>query len=171
MRTLATTISTLAALALAAPALAGTADPATQTRAAHAPPPGGSLHHLLNTTIDYGVGGTTLSPGFNTIDSTTVTCPSSAGCTITFGLMMQAGSQTAAGNKWAICAYVDGATANPGGGCPYQNELPTDSAYQVGNSRQNLAVSAGTHTVTAQVYVTSSATLGEWEADYSVSKP
>lgn len=172
MRTIINTVAAIAVLgAMAAPAFAASPDPAPMNRAATIRPPAGATHKLANTTIDYGTGGTALNAGFNTIDSTTVNCTNAAGCTIGFGLMMQAGGQSAGGNKWAICAVVDGINANPGGGCPYQNELPTDSAYQVGNSRQNLAVAAGTHTVTAEVYVTSPATLGEWEADYLVYRP
>ncbi len=130
-----------------------------------------TVHRLLTTTIDDTAGGNALVSGFNTVDTTTVTCPKSAGCTIGFGLMVQVGGNTAAGNKWAICALVDGHDTNPGFGCPYQNELATNSSYQVGNSRQNLAVAFGAHTVTTEVFMTSPALLGESEFNYLVYAP
>jgi hypothetical protein len=133
----------------------------------------GVNHKLLNTKIDYTAGGSALSSGFNTIDSNSVNCTNSGGCTIGFGLMVQVGAGPAVtGNRWAICALVDGHLTNPGAGCPFQGDLLANGHYVVGNSRQNLTVAFGSHRVTTEVYIDSgSARLGESEFDYLVYKP
>jgi hypothetical protein len=129
------------------------------------------FHTLLNqgTAIDWATGGIRLSPGFTTIDTFTGFCSRSSGCTFGFESMVQAGNQTRANNRWAICGVVDGTFVNPE--CPFQGTLPTNRLYQTKNYRGNWQVGPGHHTLSTVVYVDFTATLGEWEADYRVYGP
>lgn len=125
--------------------------------------PGGVIH-LKGTIIQYGAGGTTLNAGFNNVDTAqTWTCKGTKGCTITVSAMLQVGN----GGNWAICGVVDGNYINPS--CPYQGSLPDTGSYVVGNSQQNYTVSAGSHTVSTQVYVSSSTTLENWQTTQAIA--
>jgi hypothetical protein len=69
--------------------------------------------------------------------------------------------QVATTGNWAICAVVDGKNISPP--CPFQGSLPQVGSYVTGNSQQSWLVGAGTHTVQTQVFVSSAATLGNWQ--------
>ena len=123
--------------------------------------------HGRGSLIQYGSGGTTLSPGFNNVDTQqTWNCKYSSGCTIGVSAMIQ----LANGGDWAICAVVDGNYINPP--CPYQGNLPDagTNGYVTGNSEQNWLVSQGDHTVQTQVYVTNSTTLANWQTHQHISQ-
>jgi hypothetical protein len=108
-------------------------------------------HTLLATYIDQGDRDVTLAAGFTAIDSpVTINCQSTAGCTIGAESWTQVGDQSSSGNQWAICTEVDGSIA---GICPFIGELPTDGTYQTLSLNNAIAVSVGTHTVQAFVYV------------------
>jgi len=130
---------------------------------------GGGTHKLVNVTENWATAaGTSLVAGFNNLDAaTSVSCGNAGGCTIIANSMVQISPP--AGTLWAICTVVDGNYANPG--CPYQGTLPGAGSYLVGNARANYFVSAGSHTVQTQVYVSNASTLGEWQADYGMYKP
>ena len=125
------------------------------------------LHGLQKTILDYGSGGTSLASGFNTIDTATVTCGGT--CTIGVEAMVQI-SPGSSGTFWAICPAVDGFYTNPP--CPYQGLFALNgSPYVTGNGRGNITVAKGVHTVTTQVYVSDSGTLGIWESDIRHYQP
>jgi hypothetical protein len=133
------------------------------------PGPAPTKHALYSTWIDTGYNFNPLVAGFNSLDSTTVTCANAAGCTIVFDIMSQAGDNTVSGNRWAIVAYVDGSSVHGG---PYQGTLPVDGSYVMGNYHDSLPVAKGTHTVSFSLYVGAATGLsGAWQATYAVYKP
>jgi len=119
--------------------------------------------HLKNGVIQTASGGTTLNHGFNTIDGTQrLSCTTS--CTIFTSAMVQL--QTT--GNWAICAVVDGKNINPP--CPFQGSAAQRGTYITGNSQQSWPVSAGTHTVQTQVFVSSSnSKLGNWQTTREIA--
>ena len=138
----------------------GSASQSHQNRAA------AQLLKLAGTAIRWNGVVAPLAAGLNTIDTATIKCGATAGCTITIAAMVQVIADNA--GQWAICTTVDGNSAEPGG-CPVQG-VAQSSNYQIGNLKQNAVVTQGTHTVQTQVMMPSTGSVGAWESDYSVYK-
>lgn len=123
---------------------------------------------LINTYIGQGNGNNAALPQFayTTIDTATVKCPNTAGCTIGIESMTQLKPQ---GGDWAICLRVDGVSVS----CQYQGHQGSGSGYVVGNARGVKAgVTLGDHTVTTQLYAEGAgATYAAYQSDYRVYKP
>jgi hypothetical protein len=164
--------SALAALLLTGqPAAPAQNDPAG---GASAPAPQAvttSKHEKLSyTVIQSDSPGSGLTAGFNTVFQATLKCNNTTnGCTIVFETMVQVGDSTTTGNRWAICALVDGLFANPG--CPYAGVVPSGDTFETRNALQNYHVAAGSHTAQVQVYVDAAATFFEGQVQYSVYSP
>jgi hypothetical protein len=127
--------------------------------------------HLKTSALQWTAGGGSLSSGFNLVFQTKVSCPAKATeCTVGFEDMLQVGESSASGNRWAICAKIDGNFVHPP--CPFQGIVPTSSFFVTGNSLQMQHVATGgSHTVQVYVYVDAAATVGNSTAIYRVYKP
>jgi len=120
---------------------------------------------LLDTYMAIGFNTIPLSSGYNTVDTSVVTCPNNVqACTIGLESMAQL---TTGGGDWAICLKVDGIAPS----CQYQGVQGSLTGLVVGNARgarQNLA--PGTHTVETQIHVQNSGSLYFFHTDYRVYK-
>jgi len=127
-------------------------------------------HTLLTTYIDQGSDDVSLGSGFTAIDNPVkINCQSAAGCTINAQTWAEVGAQTSSGNTWGICTQVDGVYS---GICVYVGELPTDGSYQTSSLGNAIAVTPGTHTVQAFVFVsTAGAFLAQYSNTYHLYRP
>jgi hypothetical protein len=102
---------------------------------------------------------------FNTIESGTVNCTNSAGCTVGQDSMVQLSPNS---GNWAICLAVDGVYST----CQYQGNMPDVSTFVVGNAKGFSAkVPFGLHAVRTDVYVEAASSLYGWQTDTRVYKP
>jgi hypothetical protein len=127
-----------------------------------------NAHKLVSVVIDTGDPFSTIPSGYTTIDTTTAVCGKPT-CSIAVDISAQLGGQATAGNRWAVCAVVDGATAPLG--CPFLGELPVDGTFVIGAGRQTFDVSKGTHTVGFEIYEDDSAIAGNYDVQYQVLTP
>lgn len=137
----------------------------------NAPPPSLIFNRkLASTTQSYGDPGTVVGSSFVAIDSPLkFTCPN-GGCTVSAEENVQV-SGTVAGNRWAICATVDGNfMAQPN--CPFQGYVTSDGSYVSGSFVQNMsAVTAGPHTLQTFLYTDDGATLANYNITYRLYTP
>jgi hypothetical protein len=162
---------TLAATALASRVAAQAAGPAGTPAGAKSPgvqPQAVGPKKLLSTYIGSGNGNGASLPQFayTTIDSATVNCKNTGGCTIGIETMAQIKPQ---GGDWAICLTVDGTNTS----CQYQGIQGSTTGYVVGNARGvRTGVTFGNHAVTTQIYVEGAgAVYAYFQSDYRVYKP
>jgi hypothetical protein len=127
-------------------------------------------HKLTHTYVDVGAPGASDGSGFTAIDSpVTINCGNTAGCTIVVTSFAEPGGQTSSGNAWGICTNLDG--SNGAGICTYQGVLPSDGSYVSGSFTNVLTVTHGSHTVQAELYLTSGAILAQYSNTYSQYAP
>ena len=123
-------------------------------------------HKLTHTYVDVGAPGASDGVGFTPIDSpVTITCGNTAGCTIVVTSFAEPGGQTSSGDSWGICTNLDGTIG--AGICTFQGVLPSDGSYVSGSFTNVLTVTHGTHTVQAELYLTSGALLAQYSNTYS----
>ena len=125
-----------------------------------------TLHKVVGTAISANGVVTAVPAGTSVIDTQTIKCGDSNGCTISIAAMVQVISGSGSG-QWQICALVDGNLAMPG--CPVQGVVPS-SNYVVGNLRANAIVASGTHTVVTQIVMPAAGSIAARESDYTVLK-
>lgn len=123
---------------------------------------------LLATYIGSGNGNNAALPqfAFTTVDSATVNCKNTGGCTIGIETMAQLKPQ---GGDWAICLQVDGTNTS----CQYQGHQGSTTGYVVGNARGvRTGVAFGNHSVATVLYVEGAGcTYAYYQSDYRVYKP
>jgi hypothetical protein len=132
--------------------------------------PPSQIHKLVRTYADIGAPSAGYGSGFTAIDSPVkINCGNVAGCTIVVTSFANSGGQSSSGNNWGICTNVDGVIG--AGICTYQGTLPSDGSYVSGSFTNVLSVAQGRHTVQAELFLTSGATLEEYSNTYSVYLP
>ncbi|HTT99964.1 MAG TPA: hypothetical protein VMF58_18090 [Rhizomicrobium sp.] len=124
------------------------------------------LHKIVGTAISANGVVTAVPTGTTVIDTQSIKCGDSNGCTISIAAMVQAISGSGSG-QWQICALVDGNLALPG--CPVQGVVPS-SNYVVGNLRASAIVNSGTHTVVTEIVMPAAGSIAARESDYTVLK-
>lgn len=163
-------LATAAVAGLAAAQAAGPAGspPGAKVPQAQVSPQISGVKKLVATYMGQGNGNNAALPqfAFTTIDSGTVKCGNTAGCTIGIESMAQIKPQ---GGDWAICLQVDGTNTT----CQYQGIQGSTTGYVVGNARGiRTAVALGNHTVATVLYVEGAGcTYAYYETDYRVYKP
>jgi hypothetical protein len=131
--------------------------------------PNSGHHTLKNTYINANAADVAEAAGFNAIDApTTVLCPGTSGtCIIQADEWIQLNG--AAGNRVAICFYVDGTAVD---GCYFTGETLADGLFmQQSTSHASNAVSAGNHTVQTVLYTDVGAFVAFYNFNYRVYKP
>lgn len=130
-------------------------------------PPRGNGHKPFLILSNWGNGGTSIPANMPTAldNPTTVNCTKTNGCTIFIGSTVSI-FQSTNFVHWSVCATIDGSNANPA--CPIQD---ANVGNILGSWRQTFTVPEGTHTVQTFVTQSGTATLGSWEADYTVTTP
>lgn len=109
--------------------------------------------------------GSALASGFNPYGSSqTVSCGVSAGCFVMVNANVQVAG-VANVNPSAIVIKVDGVTVNS----PFNNPVATTS-FTVMTYQTGVAVTAGNHTVTTEVYVTNATTLHRYNTEVKLYK-
>jgi hypothetical protein len=127
-------------------------------------------HKLTHTFVDIGAPDASDAAGFTAIDSpVTITCGNTAGCTIVVTSFAEPGGQSSSGNAWGICTNLDGTIG--AGICTFQGVLPSDGSFVSGSFTNVLSVAKGTHTVQAELYLTSAAELAQYSNTYSQYAP
>ena len=127
-------------------------------------------HKLSHTFVDIGAPSASDASGFTAIDSpVTINCGNTAGCTIVVTSFAEPGGQTTSGVQWGICTNLDGSTG--AGICTYQGVLPSDGTYVSGSFTNVLTVAHGTHTVQAELFLTSAAVLAQYSNTYNQYAP
>jgi hypothetical protein len=127
---------------------------------------------LAKTYMSYDNGLVAVAAGFQPIDSpTTVLCPGTSGtCTIVAEENLQL-SGTTAGNRWAICLFVDGTQASQPN-CPFLGFVTSDGSYAANSFSQAFSgLSFGSHTVQSFVYTDSGANRSIYSIHYRVYRP
>jgi hypothetical protein len=131
--------------------------------------PPAANHRLTHTFVDIGAPGAIDPSGFTPIDGpVTINCGNTAGCTIVVTSFAESGFQTSAGDRWGICTKLDGAF---GGICTFQGVLPSDGSFVSGSFTNVLTVAKGPHTVQAELYLDTTATLAQYSNTYSQYAP
>ncbi|HTZ96971.1 MAG TPA: hypothetical protein VMB18_11270 [Terriglobales bacterium] len=125
---------------------------------------------LQSTSQSYSNSLTSVGSGFVPIDSPlTFKCPA-GGCTVSAEQNVQV-SGTVAGNKWAICTFVDGNEMQQPL-CPYLGYVSSDGSYVAGSFVQNMSsVPAGNHTLQTQLYTDDGANLSIYNIVYRLYTP
>lgn len=121
---------------------------------------------LLKTYFETGNGnGAALASGFNPYGSTqTVNCTVTAGCYLIVNVNAQvAGIATV--NPSAMTVKVDGAYVS----APFNTPVATTS-FTVMNYQTGIPVAMGTHTVSAEVYVTTATALHRYNTEIKLYK-
>jgi hypothetical protein len=127
-------------------------------------------HKLTHTFADIGAPDVSDAAGFTAIDSpVTITCANTAGCTIVVTSFAEPGGQSASGDLWGICTSLDGTIGE--GICTFQGALPSDDTFISGSFTNVLTVAKGTHTVQAELYLSSAAELAQYSNTYSQYAP
>jgi len=127
-------------------------------------------HKLTHTFVDVGAPSASDGSGFTAIDSpVSINCGNTAGCTIVVTSFAEPGGQTSTGNLWGICTNLDGSTG--AGICTFQGAVPSDGTYVSGSFTNVLTVAHGTHTVQAELYLSSGAILAQYSNTYSQYAP
>jgi hypothetical protein len=125
---------------------------------------------LVRTYADIGAPSASDGSGFTAIDSPVkINCGKAAGCTIVVTSFAEPGGQTSSGDYWGICTNLDGTIG--AGICTFQGVVPSDGSFVSGSFTNVLPVARGSHTVQAEVYLTSGATLAQYSNTYSVYLP
>ena len=112
-----------------------------------------------------------IGSGFVALDNPLdFTCPSGGTCTVSAEENVQVRGTTS-GNKWAICAAVDGSfMAEPD--CPYLGIIPSDNSFLAGSFVQNTSnVAPGHHTLQTFVYTDNGGDRGVYNITYRLYRP
>ena len=125
-----------------------------------------TLHTLLNTVLESGDTGQTLSSGYTTMETAQLKCPYSQ-CTVSMNIMASVGAATCT-SEWAIIGLMDGNSVDGG---PYVGELPGSGRTQVRNWQGQYVISNGKHTAAFQLYVPCDANAYQWSVSYTVTTP
>ena len=132
--------------------------------------PPSQIHRLVRTYADIGAPSASDGSGFTAIDSPVkIYCGNAAGCTIVVTSFAEPGNQTSSGDRWGICTNLDG--SNGAGICTFQGALPSDGSFVSGSFTNVLTVAHGTHTVQAELYLSSGAILAQYSNTYSQYAP
>ena len=125
-----------------------------------------TLHKVLNTILESGNTGQTLSSGTTTMETASAKCAWSS-CTVSMQIMANVGQATCT-NEWAIVALVDGVSVD---GSPYQSSLPSNGKYQTRTWQGQYTMAAGKHTFAFQIYVPCAVNAHQWSVNYMVTTP
>ena len=123
-------------------------------------------HKVINTVLESGNLGQTLSSGYTTIETAGVKCTYST-CTVSMQIMANVGKATCT-SEWAIVGLVDGNSVDGG---PYQGQLPSSGKYQTRSWQGEYLVANGNHTVAFQLYLPCSANAYQWSVNYMLTTP
>jgi hypothetical protein len=127
-------------------------------------------HKLTHTYVDIGAPDASDASGFTAIDSpVTINCGNTAGCTIVVTSFAEPGGQTSSGDAWGICTNLDGTIG--AGICTFQGVVPSDGSFVSGSFTNVLPVTKGSHTVQAELFLDSGATLAQYSNTYSQYAP
>jgi hypothetical protein len=124
------------------------------------------VHKLLNTVLESGNTGQTLSKGYTTMETASVKCGYSS-CTVSMNIMASVANATCT-NEWAIVGLVDGNSVD---GAPYVSQLPKAGINQVRNWQGQYTVSNGNHTIAFQLYVPCPVNAYQWSVSYMLTTP
>lgn len=152
--------------------MAGAAIAASGTGLAASPAVGASFSANMkprSVVLESGNPQQTLGKGVSTMETATISCPSSlyARCSLSLSIMANVGSSTCK-DEWGILGLVDGNSVDGG---PLTEQLPI-----VGNTQTNLwqgtyTVGEGNHTVAFQLYMPCPANANQWSVRYIVNVP
>ncbi|HLY05796.1 MAG TPA: hypothetical protein VKR31_08625 [Rhizomicrobium sp.] len=123
-------------------------------------------HKVVNTILDSGNTGQTLSSGYTTMETAGSRCTSST-CTVSMQVMASVGKATCT-SEWAIVGLVDGNSVDGG---PDQSDLPSNGKYQTRTWQGQYTVSNGNHTFAFQIYVPCSTNAYQWSVNYMLTTP
>lgn len=126
------------------------------------------IHTVLGAILQSGNPGQTLSQGYTTIDTESMQCVYSEGCTLGMTIMSAVSKATCTQKEWAIVALVDGNSVDGG---PFVDSLPGSGKTQTRNWEGAYTVSNGTHTITFELYVPCPTTADQWSVDYLITTP
>jgi hypothetical protein len=127
-------------------------------------------HKLTHTFVDIGAPEASDGAGFTPIDSpVNIICGNTAGCTIVVTSFAEPGGQTSSGDAWGICTNLDGTIG--AGICTFQGVVPSDGSFVSGSFTNVLPVTKGSHTVQAELFLSSAATLAQYTNTYSQYAP
>jgi len=139
---------------------------AVATLAFSAAAAGSTTHKVIDTVLESGNPGQTLSKGYSTIETAGVRCTYSS-CTASMQIMASVGKATCT-SEWAIVGLVDGNSVDGG---PYQSQLPSNGKYQTRTWQGQYTVSNGNHTLAFQLYLPCSANAYQWSVNYMLTTP
>lgn len=123
-------------------------------------------HKVVNTILESGNTGQTLSSGYTTMETAGSRCTYST-CTVSMQIMASVGKATCS-SEWAIVGLVDGNSVD---GSPYQSDLPSDGKFQTRTWQGQYTVSNGNHTLAFQIYLPCSANAYQWSVNYMLTTP
>jgi hypothetical protein len=123
-------------------------------------------HTVLNTVLESGNTGQTLSAGYTTMETASVRCRYSS-CTISMNIMSSVGNATCT-DEWKIVGLVDGNSVD---GAPYVAQLPVSGKFQTRNWQGQYTVGNGGHTIAFQLYVPCPVNAYQWSVSYLMTTP
>lgn len=147
-------ISARATAAVFAIAVAGTAEASTTT------------HKLIDSVLESGNTGQTLSSGYTTMETAALSCKY-ASCTVSMSIMQNIGNATCSG-QWAIVGLVDGKSVDGG---PYAGALPSNGKYGTRDWQGQSTLAYGKHTLAYQINVPCPVNAYQWSVDYILTYP
>jgi len=121
-------------------------------------------HKVINTVLESGNLGQTLSSGYTTIETAGVKCTYST-CTVSMQIMANVGKATCT-SEWAIVGLVDGNSVDGG---PLLEALPAAGNVQTHVWQGIYTTGGGYHTLTFQIYLPCSANADQWSVRYLVT--
>ena len=125
-----------------------------------------TIHKLLNTVLESGNTGQTLSSGYTTMETASIKCRYT-NCTVSMQIMSNVGNATCT-SEWAIVGLVDGNSVD---GSPYVSQLPASGKFQTRNWQGQYSISYGNHTIAFQLYVPCPVNAYQWSVDYTLTTP